>query len=81
MVPFTPEWWDRENAIQDKLKKSIVICNGCLKPIPESAASLAAMHRNLDLGPLSAVGTGSPVDRPLALESRAPTVAEHHPAD
>ena len=28
-LPFTPEWWAREKATDDKLKKSMMICHGC----------------------------------------------------
>ena len=29
LIPFSPGWWAREQAIDDKLKKSITICRGC----------------------------------------------------
>jgi hypothetical protein len=29
LLPYTPDWWAREKAIDDKLKKSITICRDC----------------------------------------------------
>ena len=29
LLPYTPEWWAHEKAIDDKLKKSITICRDC----------------------------------------------------
>jgi hypothetical protein len=29
LIPFSPEWLAREQAIDDKLKKSIIICRAC----------------------------------------------------
>jgi len=28
-LPFTPEWWAREKATDDKLRRSLTICHGC----------------------------------------------------
>lgn len=29
LKPYSTEWWAKEKEIDDRLKKSMVICNGC----------------------------------------------------
>lgn len=29
LKPYSPEWWAREKEVDDRLKKSMIICNGC----------------------------------------------------
>lgn len=29
LKPYSPEWWAKEKEVDDRLKKTMVICNGC----------------------------------------------------